>query len=67
MPVYLFIAKDSKGNEVFKRALYARNKKNMIAYVLHDENKKRSYYDQFLRYKLSFSITELVKSVPELD
>jgi hypothetical protein len=40
MPVYLFIAKDSKGNEVIKQALYARDKKNMINNVLHDENKK---------------------------
>jgi len=27
MQVYLFIAKDSKGNEVIKQALYARDKK----------------------------------------
>ena len=67
MPVYLVVARDFSGNEVFRRIAYAKDKEEVIGVALHEENKLRSYKDRLLRSKQYYSIRELAKDVPGMD
>jgi hypothetical protein len=67
MPVYLVVARDFAGNEVFKRVAYAKDKEEVIGVALHEENKQRTYKDRLLRSRQYYSIRELLKDVPGMD